>query len=228
MPLAGRLGSFVSGGLDWFEGSFSVSFDPITRSRLIRELDAIKARCQETSIPDECVRLLGRVDVRVHRLGINRGGERGTHYAYQISYAGITIGLGDWNAEERQADNLFVRMTGETCLLKGACLVEAGHFITRFKAVHPQTELVVAGELVFGKIDGELIPVDRSLISPIRVFKQGFGCFVSGFKQMGVPITRRAELVRHVVKAVDGVMDSSEKWADFFDEYRLLLEECST
>lgn len=385
VPLAGRPGSSVSGGLDWFEGSLSVAFDPITRGRLIRELDAVKARCQETGVPDEYVRLLGCVDVRVHRLGINRGGERGTHYAYQISYAGITIGLGDWNAEERQADNLFVRMTGETCLLKGAwqgydlvrelvqqlggrilrerltrvdlCLdvtnvaaaelqqlVEAGHFITRFKAVHPQTELVAgrrtgftagkspqrlicydklheqrnsyndlylqtlitrryggvepehalrleaqcsrafllekgidspadlrvkashlfhhvctdkfritdrpvdrasknqsraamhdlwtalvgAGEVVFGKIDGELIPVDRSLISPIRVFKQGFGCFVSGFKQMGVPITRRAELVRHVVKAVDGVMDSSEKWADFFDEYRLLLEECST
>jgi hypothetical protein len=316
---------------------------------------------------------------------VNRGGGHDTHYPFQITYRGVTIGLGDWNAGERKADNLFVRLTGKPCLLIGGwngyhivrelidklggevvaehltrvdlCLdisnvsaeelqrlVENQQFITRFKKVRPENELVqskkagfAAGknpqrlicydklweqhdsydELyrqalitrryggvtpqcavrleaqchrpfllekgidtpadvalkashllhdicttkfrivdrpvdrkaknhqraemhdlwcsivsvipeVLGKLDGELAPIDRSGITPLKLYKQGLGCFVSAALQMGIPIRRMRDFHKLLKQIVQDVLDTFEKREKFIADYLRRLEEFGT
>lgn len=118
-PLRSRPKCLASGGIDYFEWSTSVTFDPGWLNLLVNELRESKERCQKEQKADEWITLLGCADVRCHRNGITRGNGHGTHYPFQISYSAITIGFGDWNASDRPHDNLYVCLKGRECLLLG-------------------------------------------------------------------------------------------------------------
>jgi len=105
--------------LDYLEWSASVAFDDGWLALLIEQLRESKERCQKNQQPNEWISLLGCADVRCHRNGLTRGNGRGTHYPFRISYSGITIGLGDWNARDRTHGNVYVCLKGRDCLLLG-------------------------------------------------------------------------------------------------------------
>lgn len=119
VPLRSRPNCLASGGLDYFEWTASVAFDQGWLAFLIQDLREAKERCQKDQKADEWISLLGCADVRCHRNGVTRGNGRGTHYPFRVSYNGITIGLGDWNAGDRPHDNLYVCLKGRECLLLG-------------------------------------------------------------------------------------------------------------
>jgi hypothetical protein len=102
------------------EWSAWVHWNEQEAAELLKQLQAKKDECQTQQRPDVWHSLLGRADCRIHRVGINRGGGRGTHYPFRISWRAITIGLGDWNTSQRTTHNLFVQLRGRDCLLTGA------------------------------------------------------------------------------------------------------------
>jgi hypothetical protein len=196
----------VSGGIDWFEWTGLVDFSQSASFvSMCREFQLGKEYCQaekrayyQTFVPE-----FG--PVRVRRIGVNRGGDRGQHFEYRVNVPGATYGVSPRTGDElsrgksRQQANFYVLQTGRDCLLHGAqqgydralhfltalggsprelkisrgdlCLdvcnlrtedllklVEAGHFVTLARNVHPNINYVM--DKVTGFVAGK---------SPIRL-----------------------------------------------------------
>ena len=117
----------ISGGIDWFEWTALVDFgeSPCFKS-IAAQFQSAKEYSQSIRIKYTEVIVPGFGTVRVHRNGINRGGERGQHFEYRIKIAGATFGLspriGDdlLAGRKRQHANFYVVQTGRDCLLFGA------------------------------------------------------------------------------------------------------------
>jgi hypothetical protein len=91
----------VSGAIDWFEWtglvdfSSSASFDSI-----VREFQFGKEYCQaeKRAYYQAFVPEFG--PVRVRRIGVNRGGDRGQHFEYRLNVPGATYGLSPRSGDE--------------------------------------------------------------------------------------------------------------------------------
>ncbi|WP_339747598.1 hypothetical protein [uncultured Rubinisphaera sp.] len=119
-PLINHPNYLFCGGLDYFAWSALVEWDNDCFKNLFDQLKSFKEYCQEFSKPSERVYLAGSIPAFVHRTGANRGGERGVHFPYCITHAGLRIALGDWQPTQRTQDNLFIEMKGKDCLNHGA------------------------------------------------------------------------------------------------------------
>ena len=110
----------VAGGLDWFEWSASVKWDGDQFKPMAARFERVKARCQENRKAYEWVDLDGMASVRVGRSGANRGGDRGQHYEFKVTYCGLQMGIANRIDADEKHPNLWVTMSGRDCLLLGA------------------------------------------------------------------------------------------------------------
>ena len=117
-----------SGGIDWFEWTALVRWaEPGPLTALAKRFEKAKQECQENRKPYVELLVPDFGVVRVSRMGINRGGERGQHFEYRLTVAGATIGISprqpsDESSRRRKQrlPNFFVKQTGRDCLLMGA------------------------------------------------------------------------------------------------------------
>jgi hypothetical protein len=117
----------VSGGIDYFEWCGMIDFGKSPAfEALVLEFQYAKQHCQREKRPYVEVMVPGFGPVRISRLGVNRGGERGQHFEFRLSIAGVKIGLSPRTGtsllagRKRQQANFYAEMKGRGCLLVGA------------------------------------------------------------------------------------------------------------
>lgn len=110
----------VSGGIDWFEWAAVVKWDSACYLDMLRLFEGAKAKCQAESKQSEWVNIVGTGDIRIGRTGLNRGGTKGQHFDYRVSYRGVTLGVAKRERATTMLPNVFVQMRGRDCLLLGA------------------------------------------------------------------------------------------------------------
>lgn len=110
----------IAGGYDWLEWAASVEWNPFAGPAMMMELEWEKNECQTEKKSDKWMMLTGLVPIRVFRTGMNRGGDRGQHFDFKISFRGIEIGLSKREKADTKNPNLYVKQTGRNCLLLGA------------------------------------------------------------------------------------------------------------
>ena len=119
----------IAGGIDWFEWSALVDWSGPHRSDPIFVLfQKAKEKCQSDGKPYLEVFVPEFGPVRVSRIGLNRGKERGQHFEYCLQMAGMKVGVSPRNAppvgtvkaRKRPQPNFYAVQTGRECLLIGA------------------------------------------------------------------------------------------------------------
>jgi hypothetical protein len=127
LTMEGSPNCLISGGIDWFEWTGLIDFSTSANFESIAtEFLAVKEYCQNARCAYQEVHLPDFGPVRVSRLGLNRGGERGQHFEFSLRIAGVKIGLSPRSGEalsigkKRQQANFYALQSGRDCLLFGA------------------------------------------------------------------------------------------------------------
>jgi hypothetical protein len=117
----------VSGSIDWFEWTGLIDFSgSASFESICREFQFGKEYCQVEKRAYYQAFVPNFGPVRVRRIGVNRGGDRGHHFEYRLNVPGATYGLSHRSGDElargkkRQQANFYVLQTGRDCLLHGA------------------------------------------------------------------------------------------------------------
>ena len=94
LKLQGYADCTVSGGIDWLEWTGLIDFsESASFPAIAREFQFGKEYCQLEKATYYQAFVPGFGPVRVHRIGVNRGGARGQHFEYRLTVAGATYGL---------------------------------------------------------------------------------------------------------------------------------------
>lgn len=122
LPVEGFPNLFAACGIDWWEWTAAVAFEPVKFGAITSQFDAIKQRCQERREADAWTKVNDTPSFRVGRTGFNRGGDRSEYYDYRIFYNGIAVGLANRQASRDGMSNLCVVQRGSDCLRLGALI----------------------------------------------------------------------------------------------------------
>lgn len=116
------------GGIDWFEWTAEIEWIEVERfERYHSLLKNAKEECQEQEKSSTTVFIPDFGDIRVRRVGFNRGRERGQHFEYSLEARGLSLGISprapgkNHNSyfARRYSPNCVVKQTGRDCLLIG-------------------------------------------------------------------------------------------------------------
>lgn len=120
VPIPGFPELMATVGIDWWEWTASVSFEPAKLNELSIKLDALKKQCQELREPNAWLKINGLPSLGVGRTGFNRGGDRGEYFDYKLKYCGVPFGIANRQGTADSIPNLCVAQRGSECLRMGA------------------------------------------------------------------------------------------------------------
>jgi len=107
-------------GLDWLEYGMIVRWSDDAFLEVMNQLDNAKSHAQETEQDSVHIHLKNVEHVNVQRLGVKRGGSRGTYYDYKLLYQDIEFFVARFRGDSEGPANVFVTIRGRQCLLHGA------------------------------------------------------------------------------------------------------------
>lgn len=117
-----QVGQFgrATGSEDWFEWSLCIEWHEARFSQLSAQLAEVKERCQRDRLPHGWFSLPGNEPVMVARQGTTKGGAKGSHFEFVLSFRGITVLLANRTRYTETIANGWAVLEGRDCLLVGS------------------------------------------------------------------------------------------------------------